>query len=134
MLDSSVKREKYWSRSLTGNNVKKYLENVEKIFTKFFSLVDEHFHTFPLRDKMELYKDLFILFRVAYKSVNHSRVVNDQDCVEAQAAIDRYMSFVHDKFKWKTTTNKCHYLQERAVAQMKERGVGLAQFSEQGKT
>ena len=170
LTEKGVKREKYWSASLTGNNIQKFLYNAEEIITIFTQAIDSHYLTvgrtsgtesttsgpesttsqsesttsrsesttsrsdalLQLKQKLGYYKALFVKYRMAYKLVNHHSPVSPTQCDDAQAAIDHYLDYAHHTFNWKTTPNKAHYLQERVVKEMRRRGVGLTQFSEQG--
>ena len=57
--------------------------------------------------------------------------MNSNTCDAAQAAINDYVDMIHTTFHWKSTCNKAHYLEQRAVAIMRKRGSGLTLFSEQ---
>ena len=128
----SIKRENYWGGGFTGNNIYKFLKNVEAIYESFNESIKTTYADFPLKSRMKSYVTIFQKFRLVYEAVNHSKEVDDKFCDEAQVKIDDFMDYYHNEFKWTSTPNKCHYLQERVVNQMRLRKVGLAQFSEQG--
>ena len=149
LRQSGVKRENHWSGTFTGNNVKKILDNTSKIFQDFATLFESYYkcecsaadHTGSNSNCCRLasillrfndYKLLLQKYYAAYRSVNHGNRVDEKDCDTAQKHIDDYLEMVHQTFKWSTTANKAHYLQERAVPMMRKRGIGLSLFSEQG--
>ena len=136
---NGVKREKYWSGSLTGNNVYKFIHRIDPIFARFSALIDSQYTITELcknpdrshrcsdafessqtthqcaltalKQQLEKYVVLFQKYLKAYKAVNHSNAVSASECDAAQQAIDEYMEYVHSAFDWKTTCNKAHYLQ-----------------------
>ena len=131
MLKASTKRENYWGQSLNGNNVNKFLKNIDNNFSTFKESLTVNYPDFPLHDHCNKFRELFHSFKKVYDSVNHGRVVSEADCDAAQSHIDQYMTLVHS-FGWKTLPNKMHYLEERCVPRMREKKVGLSIHGDQG--
>ena len=98
---NAIKRETYWSGSLNGNNVYKFIHKVDDVFNSFLASIDQKYQADSspldaLKARIRSYLLLFQKYLVAYQAVNHSNPVTSADCDLAQSSIDEYLGQIQE--------------------------------------